>query len=167
MTSCKPPPTCIDASPIPDANDSRMSAIPYEANLTPMGCQVRSNSGLALGLRRCPRTGVGVKQPLPLQQDTGDPEQPVGDPAQGTAVGVTARPEGSVAAAALGVVQDGHPRPVEHSVAQPDLGGVAHRDDAALAAALGYGGHAREGSEGGVVAAADRPGSFGEQGREG
>src|SRR5215210_1752264 len=36
MTSCKPPPTCIDASPIPDANDSRMSAIPYEANLTPM-----------------------------------------------------------------------------------------------------------------------------------
>src|SRR3954453_23354663 len=35
MTSCKPPPTCIDASPIPDANDSRMSAIPYEANLTP------------------------------------------------------------------------------------------------------------------------------------
>lgn len=37
MTSCKPPPTCIDASPIPDANDSRMSAIPYEANLTPMG----------------------------------------------------------------------------------------------------------------------------------
>jgi len=122
---------------------------------------------MALGLRRCPRTVVGVKQHLPLQQDTGDPEQPVGDTAQGTAVGVTARPEGSVAAAALGVVQDGHPRPVEHSVAQPDLGGVAHRDDAALAAALGYGGHAREGSEGGVVPAADRPGSFGEQGREG
>src|SRR5215207_6055397 len=37
MTSCKPPPTCIDASPTPDANDSRMSAIPYEANLTPRG----------------------------------------------------------------------------------------------------------------------------------
>src|SRR4051794_9217763 len=37
MTSCKPPPTCIDASPTPDANDSRMSAIPYEANLRPMG----------------------------------------------------------------------------------------------------------------------------------
>src|SRR3954468_17505867 len=41
MTSCKPPPTCIDASPIPDANDSRMSAIPYEANLTPMGARPR------------------------------------------------------------------------------------------------------------------------------
>ena len=47
MTSCKPPPTCIDASPIPDANDSRMSAIPYEANLTPMG----------LAPLRPPRTG--------------------------------------------------------------------------------------------------------------
>src|SRR3954447_9604608 len=105
---------------------------------------------MALGLRRCPRTVVGVKQHLPLQQDTGDPEQPVGDTAQGTAVGVTARPEGSVAAAALGDVQDSHPRPVEHSVAQPELGGVAHRDDAALAAALGYGSHAGEGSEGGV-----------------
>src|SRR4051794_38056173 len=52
MTSCKPPPTCIDASPIPDANDSRMSAIPYEANLTPMGASplrysTRSRPGLA------------------------------------------------------------------------------------------------------------------------
>src|SRR5256885_5439533 len=29
--------TCaLPISPIPDANDSRMSAIPYEANLTPM-----------------------------------------------------------------------------------------------------------------------------------
>src|SRR4051794_13347108 len=58
-------------------------------------------------------------------------------------------------------------RPRSRRVAQPDLGGVAHRDDAALAGALGYGGHAGEGSEGGVVPAADRPGSFGEQGREG
>jgi hypothetical protein len=64
---------------------------------------------------------VGVEQHLPLEQDAGDPEQPVGDPAQGPAVGVSARPEAGVAAAARGVVQDGHPRPVEHSVAQPDL----------------------------------------------
>src|SRR3954447_20385951 len=51
MTSCKPPPTCIDASPIPDANDSRMSAIPYEANLTPMGQRLPacgSSGGLSL-----------------------------------------------------------------------------------------------------------------------
>jgi len=37
MTSCRPLPTCIAASPIPDANDSRMSAIRCAANLTPMG----------------------------------------------------------------------------------------------------------------------------------
>src|SRR3954447_2087008 len=45
MTSCKPPPTRIDASPTPDANDSRMSAIPYEANLTPMGNSPRELDG--------------------------------------------------------------------------------------------------------------------------
>ena len=49
MTSCKPPPTCIDASPIPDANDSRMSAIPYEANLTPMGVPPLGSSKSAGG----------------------------------------------------------------------------------------------------------------------
>ena len=48
---------------------------------------------------------IGVKQHLPPQEDAGDPEQPVGNAAQGPAVGVTARPEGLVAAAALGVVQ--------------------------------------------------------------
>src|SRR3954463_10982674 len=106
---------------------------------------------MALGLRRCRRAVVGVEQHLPLQQDAGDPEQSVGDTAQGTAVGVTTRAEGGIAAAALGIVQDSHARPVEHSVAQPYLGGVAHRDDTALAAPLGYGRYAREGPEGGVV----------------
>src|SRR3954453_11237714 len=108
---------------------------------------------------------VRIEQHSPLEQDAGHPEQSVGDTAQGTTIGVTARPEGSVAAAALGVVQDGHPRPVEHSIAQPDLGGVAHRDDAALATALGYGRYTGEGPEGSVVSAADRPGGLGEQGR--
>src|SRR3954468_22907758 len=52
MTSCKPPTTCIDASPIPDANDSRMSAIPYEANLTPMGASpLRYSTGDRLPAR--------------------------------------------------------------------------------------------------------------------
>src|SRR5215207_4669792 len=41
---------------------------------------------------------------------------------QGTTVGVTARPSGGIAAMVLGVIQDSHPRPVEHSVAQSDLG---------------------------------------------
>src|SRR5215212_4988508 len=67
MTSCKPPPTCIDASPIPDANDSRMSAIPYEANLTPMGGARPAAS--AAGRTRPAYSGVRLirrtNQPLP------------------------------------------------------------------------------------------------------
>src|SRR3954464_14431120 len=54
MTSCKPPPTCIDASPIPDANDSRMSAIPYEANLTPMRAALRLTRDARLALQAEP-----------------------------------------------------------------------------------------------------------------
>ena len=77
------------------------------------------------------------------------------------------RPQGRVAAAALGIVQHSHPRPVEDSVAQPELGSVAHDDDAALATALGHRSHPGEGPEGVVISAADRPGSLGEQGREG
>src|SRR6185295_11690950 len=88
---------------------------------------------------------IGVEQHPPLQQDAGDPEQSVTDAPQGTTIGVTACPEGGIAAAALGIVQDSHPRPVEHSVAQPDLGGVAHADKAALATALGHRRHPREG----------------------
>src|SRR3954470_9656315 len=98
-------------------------------------------------------------------QDAGHPEQSITNAPQGTTVGVTARPQGRVAAAARGVRPGAPPRPVEHSIAQPDLGGVAHQDDAALAAALGHGSHAGEGPEGGVIAATDRPGSLAEQDR--
>src|SRR3954469_12571058 len=58
MTSYKPPPTCIDASPIPDANDSRMSAIPYEANLTPMGAMALSLDAAAEVFREAMRDTV-------------------------------------------------------------------------------------------------------------
>ena len=44
---------------------------------------------------------VGVEQHLPLEQDAGDPEQPVGDTAQGDRR-VAARPEGGVAACGMG-----------------------------------------------------------------
>src|SRR3954453_16807473 len=83
MTSCKPPPTCIDASPIPDANDSRMSAIPYEANLTPMGVSppraprtVRDT--LASYGSRCSAIPM-QKAPMRKQMRVGpdDPRQPV------------------------------------------------------------------------------------------
>jgi hypothetical protein len=79
---------------------------------------------------------------------------------------VPTRPEGLIAAAASAVVQHGYPRPVKHSVSQSDLGGIAHDDDAALATALGYGCHAREGPEGRVISTRERPGGLGEQGGE-
>jgi hypothetical protein len=121
----------------------------------------------ACGLGRCWRAVVGVEQDPALQQDAGEPEQPVGDAAQGPAVGVTARPEGLVAAAALGVVQHGHPGPVEHGVAQSGLGGVAHDDEAGLAAALGHRRDAGQGPERGTVSATERPGGLGEQDGQG
>jgi hypothetical protein len=82
---------------------------------------------MGLGSRRHGRTVIRVEQDLPPQQDAGDPEQPVGDAAQGATVGVATRTQGLVAAAALRVVHDGHAGPVEHGLAQPDLGGVAAR----------------------------------------
>ena len=42
-----------------------------------------------------------------------------------------------------------------------------HNDETALATALGHRSHPGEGPKGGVISAADRPGSLGEQGREG
>src|SRR4051794_4603582 len=80
-------------------------------------------------LRRRWRAVVGVEYCPPLQQDAGDSEQPVGNAAQSTAIGVATCTQGDVAAAALGVVQYGHPRPVEHGLAQSALHGMAHDDD--------------------------------------
>src|SRR3954467_5035495 len=94
------------------------------------------------------RTIVGIEQHPPSEKDAGHPEQSVTDAPQGTAIGVPTRPQRLIAAAASAVVQHGYPRPVKHSVSQSDLGGIAHDDDAALATALGYGRHAREGPEG-------------------
>src|SRR5215207_9459381 len=77
MTSCKPPPTCIDASPIPDANDSRMSAIPYEANLTPMespplpGDASRRSSGCRLGPASWPVRSFGARH-APMRRADSD-----------------------------------------------------------------------------------------------
>ena len=109
---------------------------------------------------------VGVEQGLTLQQDTGDPEQPVADAAQGPAIGVTTRPQGLIAAAACAVDLHGDAGPVEHRLAQPDLGGIPHDDNTRLAAALGDRGHARQGSEGRIVPARKRPGGLGQQGGE-
>jgi hypothetical protein len=43
---------------------------------------------------------LGVEQTLPLQQDAGEPEQSVGNPAQGAAIRVTARSQSLIAGTA-------------------------------------------------------------------
>ena len=90
-------------------------------------------------LRRSRRAMIGVEQSLPPQQDAGEAEQPVGNPAQGAAIRVAACPQGLVAGTALGVVLHGDAGSVEHGLTQPDLSSVAHNHDAALAAAFGHG----------------------------
>ncbi len=74
--------------------------------------------------------------------------------------------EGLIAAAAFAVILHGDAGPVEHRLAQLDLGGIAHDDETSLAATLGHRGHAREGPKGRVVSTRERPGSLGEQGGE-
>ncbi len=101
-----------------------------------MGWQRRSNQGSLWPTALPAHRGRGRTTSAPAQ-NAGKLQQPVGDAAQGAAVGLAIRPQGLVAAAALRVVHDGHAGPVEHRLAQPDLRGVAHDDDAGLAAALG------------------------------
>ncbi len=79
---------------------------------------------------------VRVEHHLPLQQDAGQPEQPIGDATQRAAVGVATPSQGVVAAAALGIVQNGDTSPMEHGLSQSHLGGIAHDDDAGLATVL-------------------------------
>src|SRR4051812_15929275 len=115
------------------------------------GCRLQSNRRMVL--ESCLRwlAVVGVEQDLLPQQNAGDPEQPVGDAAQGAAIGVAPHAQGLVAAATLRVVHGGDTGPVEHRLAQSILGGIAHNDGATLAAALGHWRHPGEGAEGGVV----------------
>ena len=63
---------------------------------------------------------IRVEQDLPLQQDAGDPEQSIGDTAQGAAVGMATRAQGLVAVAACWIMHDGYAGPVEHGLAKPD-----------------------------------------------
>ena len=84
---------------------------------------------MLVGLRQSWHAMVWVEHRSPVQQDAGDPEQPIGDAAQRATVRVSTRPERLVADAAFGVMLHGDPRPVEHGLAQPGLGGVAHDTD--------------------------------------
>jgi len=122
-----------------------------------------SRKGMPGGLQQSRHAVVWVEHRSTPQQDAGDPEQLIGNPAQGAAVGMPPRPPGIVAAAALGGIPDDHASPVEHSLAQPDLGGVAGGDVARLVAAHGGRCKPGKGSERRVVPARERSTRFVEQ----
>ena len=92
-----------------------------------------------------------------LQERTGDPEKPVGDPSQSPSIGVAPLTQDSVAKATLGVGLDGGSRPVEDGIAQPLMSGIAHDNNMGFATAFGHGRDPGQGSEGGIIAAAERP----------
>ena len=98
-----------------------------------------------------------------LQERTGDPEQPVGDPSQGPSIGVAPLTQSGIANAALGISLDGRSRPVEDGVAQPLMSGIAHDNKMGFAAALRDGRDPGQGPERGIIAAAERPRRLGEQ----
>jgi len=110
---------------------------------------------------------LGVEQFPPLQQDASNAEHPVGDAAQGTAVGMPACAQGFVPTLAFRIVLHRDTGPVEYGLAQPLLSGIAHHDDAGLATPLGNRRHPGQGPERTVVPASEWPGRFGEQSSEG
>lgn len=98
-----------------------------------------------------------------LQERTGDPEQPVGDPSQGPSIGVAPLTQSGIANAALGISLDGRSRPVEDGVAQPLMSRIAHDNKMGFAAALCDRRDPGQGPERGIIAAAERPRRLGEQ----
>ena len=78
-------------------------------------------------------------------------------------MGMAALAEFGVAGAAAGVVLGGDPGPMIDGRAQPHLAGLAHEDDAALAAAACDGRDAGEAAQGVLVSALQGLGSLGEQ----
>src|SRR4051812_6119813 len=104
---------------------------------------------------------LGVEQLSPFQEDASNAEHPVGDAAQGTTVGMATCAQRFVSAFAFWIVLHGDPCPVEYGFAHPCMCGIAHDNDAALAAALGERCHARQGPEGLVVPADEWTGRFG------
>jgi len=113
------------------------------------------------------RRGVlGVEQFSPFQQDASNAEHPVGDAAQGTAVGMAACAQRFVPTLAFRIFLHRDTGPMEHGLTQPGMGSVAHDNDAGLATAPGDRLHPGQGPERIIVPAAERPGRFGQQGGE-
>jgi len=101
-----------------------------------------------------------VKQSLSLQEDACHCKESVCDTADGAPVRVPASTQCGVASAALVIVLSGNACPMIDSVAQSNVGGVAHDHDMRLTAAFGHGRYARQCSERLIVTTAKRPGSL-------
>src|SRR3954466_5509224 len=71
------------------SSNARRRALSVKAE---QGASSGDPKGNGSGLERGLRAVLGVEQRLPLQQNAGHPEQPVGDPAQSTPIGVATRP---------------------------------------------------------------------------
>src|SRR3954447_17017432 len=119
-------PRLLDMPSTQDAARRRLAPGPLAASWTTLARGALHQAGRNKGrvnprdlgsLRGCGQTIVGVEQHLPLQQDAGHPEQSITHAPQGTTIGVTARPKGGIAAAALGIVQRSYSRPVEDRIA--------------------------------------------------
>jgi len=89
-----------------------------------------------------PRSGSGglggmfpVEGGLGFKHGASDSEEPIGDAAQGAAMAMTALAQFRVAGAAARIVLDGDTGPMIDGGAQPQMAGLTHEDDAALAAA--------------------------------
>ena len=100
------------------------------------GWSSRSNQGMG------PRSGSGglggmfrVEGGLGFKHGASDSEEPIGDAAQGAAMAMTALAQFRVAGAAARIVLDGDTGPMIDGGAQPQMAGLTHEDDAALAAA--------------------------------
>jgi hypothetical protein len=76
-----------------------------------------------------------VEGGLGFKHGASDSEEPIGDAAQGAAMAMTALAQFRVAGAAARIVLDGDTGPMIDGGAQPQMAGLTHEDDAALAAA--------------------------------
>src|SRR6516162_6953041 len=106
---------------------------------------------------------VRIEGGLGSEHGAGDGEEAVGDAAQGAAVAVTTLAQFGVARAAAGVVLNGDARPMVDGGAQPELAGLAHEHDAALAAAARHGSDAGQAAQRMIVSLAQRLGGLAEQ----
>jgi hypothetical protein len=96
---------------------------------------------------------VGIEECSSFEHRAGDRDEAVGDGAEGSGVVVTSGSEGCISGAADRVALSGDAGPVVDGVAQPDVRGLAHHHDPALARAPRDGCDAGQAAQGLVVSA--------------